>query len=115
MDGVTVLNVIEAKNISPFWLLPLIVLLIVGFILFIIGYYRDKNQRRDTGRILVVLGSMLTLVGLFISPFVIGSVLETSNTRYEVTIDDSVSMKEFTEKYKVIENRGDIYTIEERQ
>lgn len=113
MDGVTVLNVIEAKNISPLWLLPLIVLLIVGFILSYIGLKRD-SEREGAGSFIFTLGTLLITFELFFSPFILGSVLETSNTRYEVIIDDSVSMKEFTEKYKVIENRGDIYTVEER-
>ena len=35
-------------------------------------------------------------------------------TRYEVTIDDSVSMKEFAEKYEIIEERGKIFVIKEK-
>lgn len=35
-------------------------------------------------------------------------------TRYQVTIDDSVSMNEFQSKYEIIEIEGKIYTIRER-
>lgn len=37
-----------------------------------------------------------------------------SRERYEVIIDDSTDFSEFNEKYKAIEIRGKIYTIEER-
>lgn len=36
-------------------------------------------------------------------------------TQYKVTIDDSVSMNEFNEKYEVISQEGKIYTIRERK
>ena len=35
-------------------------------------------------------------------------------TRYQVTIDDSVSINEFQNKYEIIEVEGKIYTIRER-
>jgi type III secretory pathway component EscT len=38
---------------------------------------------------------------------------KTSYQQYQVTIDNTVSMKEFNTKYKVIDHKGDIYTIEE--
>ena len=36
-------------------------------------------------------------------------------TRYKVTISDEVKMNEFYEKYKVIDQEGKIYTVEERE
>lgn len=35
-------------------------------------------------------------------------------TRYQVTVDDSVSMNEFQDKYEIIEMEGKIYTVRER-
>lgn len=35
-------------------------------------------------------------------------------TRYQVTVDDSVSMNEFQNKYEIIEVDGKIYTVKER-
>lgn len=35
-------------------------------------------------------------------------------TRYQVIVDDSVSMNEFQNKYEIIEVEGKIYTIRER-
>lgn len=51
--------------------------------------------------------------------FLIGCIFTFSLTlnsreRYEVIIDDSIDFSEFNEKYRAIEIRGKIYTIEER-
>lgn len=35
-------------------------------------------------------------------------------TRYQVTVSDSVSMNEFQNKYEIIEVEGKIYTVRER-
>jgi hypothetical protein len=36
-------------------------------------------------------------------------------TRYEITVDDSVSMNEFNEKYEIIYQEGKVYTVRERE
>lgn len=36
-------------------------------------------------------------------------------THYQVTIDDSVSMNEFLDKYEIVKQEGKIYTIKERE
>jgi hypothetical protein len=36
-------------------------------------------------------------------------------TQYKVVIDDSVSMNEFLEKYKIIDQDGKIYVIQEKE
>ena len=38
----------------------------------------------------------------------------TGKYEYKVTIDDTVSMTEFYEKYKVIEQEGEIWTIRDK-
>lgn len=35
-------------------------------------------------------------------------------THYQVTVDNSVSMNEFQNKYEIIEVEGKIYTVRER-
>lgn len=39
---------------------------------------------------------------------------KTPVTRYEVTVNDTISAKEFNDRYKIISQRGDILVIEER-
>lgn len=62
------------------------------------------------------LSFMATVAALI---FLIGSIFTfnltlNSRERYEVIINDSIDFAEFNEKYKAIEIRGKIYTIEER-
>ena len=40
---------------------------------------------------------------------------DISYTEYKVTIDDSVSMNEFLDKYEILDQEGKIYTVKERK
>ncbi len=49
--------------------------------------------------------------------FAVGGVgeYETGEYTYKVTIDDSVSMNEFLDKYEILDQEGKIYTVKERE
>jgi hypothetical protein len=38
-----------------------------------------------------------------------------NHLEYKVTIDDSVSMNEFLDKYEILDQEGKIYTVKERE
>ena len=38
-----------------------------------------------------------------------------SHIEYKVTIDDSVSMNEFLDKYEILDQEGKIYTVKEKE
>lgn len=59
------------------------------------------------------MGIVAALIFLIACIFTFSLTLN-SRERYEVIIDDSIDLSEFNEKYKAIEIRGKIYTIEER-
>ena len=64
-------------------------------------------------------GILLTFVFLFIASIAI-SYISYRQTMYEfpeykVTISDSVSFNELYEKYEIVEQEGEIYTIQERR
>ena len=40
---------------------------------------------------------------------------DISHIEYKVTIDDSVSMNEFLDKYEILDQEGKIYTVRERE
>lgn len=66
-------------------------------------------------------------LAIFLSVFIVGSgflgivVGATTGepieyeTQYKVTIDDTVSMNEFIEKYEIVGQEGKIYTVRERE
>ena len=57
--------------------------------------------------ILAVISFLLFIYGLLPSQ-------KVAYTEYQVTIDDSVSFNEFTEKYEIIDSDGKIYTVKEK-
>jgi hypothetical protein len=54
------------------------------------------------------------LCALFFAGFGIGE-YETGEYEYKVTIDDSVSMNEFLDKYEILDQEGKIYTVKEKE
>ena len=110
MDGVVVLNTISYVSPAVLFICGLIGgLLGLLFFAFMIKYYLDWNE--------IVVGTLSSLIifGLVIGGVFLGTILQKGETHYEVTIDDSVSMSEFDEKYEIIEQRGEIYTVKERE
>ena len=53
------------------------------------------------------------LCALFFGGLGIGE-YETGEYEYKVTIDDSVSMNEFLDKYEILDQEGKIYTVKEK-
>ena len=65
-----------------------------------------------------ILTTIFGIVGfvLFIISFFGGSIKNKNNIdyiEYKVTIEDSVSMNEFLNKYEILEQEGKIYTVKE--
>ena len=121
MDGVTILNEIEVVQVvndtfnSTAAIIALgITILICAVAGFFIG---RENYNEFTG---IVVGVLIgVILSLFTGALFGGVIFEyqpvTETTiRYEVTIDDSVSLTEFYEHYNVIEQRGQIFVVEEK-
>ena len=94
-----------------------IALVITALICGIAGFF--IGQMECEGFIGTIVGVLCGIVlSIFIGPMsglIFSYSPETETTyRYEVTIDDSVSMNEFYDKYTVVEQRGDIVVIEEK-
>lgn len=118
MEGITILNEEEITELiyNP---MPLIILTIIGAI---IGIVVAIKSFIDSGGIKNAIGIFVAFLGLGVSIGVATSMIVSLSqnnrryveTRYEVTIDDSVYMKEFVEKYEIIEERGEIFVIKEK-
>ena len=67
----------------------------------------------------IILG--LICIALALGSGVVGSLggtlskTDINHIEYKVTIDDSVSMNEFLDKYEIIDQEGKIYTVQERE
>ena len=113
LEGITVLNQ-EMIIVNADWAIILCILSIFGalcgvFMLFVSLFLRSDG--------LLCIGAAIALgfgvCGLIISS--IPSEVKSGRYRYEVTIDESVSFNDIYEKYEIIEQRGDIWVLEEKE
>ena len=112
IDGVTILATETVEVIHPIldiigWLcIPTI---FIGLIIFAVGFSVDSITSGFTGLGIVILsfiiGTASAIAGLYITV--------PAYQKYEVILDDSVSMNEFTNTYEVLEQRGQIYVVKE--
>lgn len=112
LEGITVLNQTPVmEGIISGWIM--LTLLIGGLGLFVTCLICDSNHIR-VGTIICGVLCVLCLVAFFI--LALWWPTEPSGRyRYECTIDESVSMTEVYERYEVIEQRGDIWVLEDRE
>lgn len=109
MDGVIVLNVIERTRL-PDWAIICILLCAFAMAVFFIELLTGDTQKKiNIGGI----GVACTLILIFIF-FLIGTFTSNGIMQYECTIDSNVSFVELYKKYDVIEQRGDIWVLEEK-
>ena len=115
LDGITVLNSFEEVvetgfNWGTMWI-GLAIGLIIAFIISILDadYLGDFLYKLSIFSIIV--GSLCaTLAGHLINPPPL-----KYEARWEVVIDDSVSMNEFYNRYEFVEQRREIYVIKEKE
>lgn len=88
----------------------LTVILVVFIIYFIISLILTLySGATDFVPITPIISLLIT--ALILKPYSDITTYETGRYEYKVTIDDSVSMVEFLEKYEIISQEGKIYTI----
>lgn len=104
LEGITVLTQTEYEDASLLWLfIPFFVVMIL---ITIIGAIFSCDDW-------VVPAAVL--VGLAVGTICyVQAMRPTGEYRYEVMIDESVSMTEFYEQYDVIDQCGKIYKIKEK-
>lgn len=106
LNGVEVLNKVEMYKKFPIILIiPMMVFLVLSMVISF-----EDGLKNKLISILFAICSMISIV----TGFVINS-QPSGITQYQVTIDESVSMVEFNERYEVIEVEGKIYTIVEKE
>lgn len=123
IDGVIILNMyankVEILNLGRLFgaLWPLYIAMGIFIIVNIIDWYiYDLSEFIGiifTG--LAVLGVIGTFIYINIQPDKYFYDTIENTTRYEIIVDESVSMTEFYNNYKVIDQRGSIWTIEVKE
>jgi hypothetical protein len=105
MEGVTILSTGVAM-LGIGWGTAIILALIVFAIMYVFDPLDNEFNLR-IGFAICMSILTFTILALF-------CVDTTEVKEYKVTIDDSVKYVEFTEKYEVVDQEGEIYTVRER-
>ena len=110
MNGVTILNSYEylTNMVSIVGANVLCVGFLAAsiFILIKLFKYASRCSWREFVILVICVSLVITCVNLVPK--------YKYETHYQVTVDDSVSMNEFQNKYEIIKVEGKIYTVKER-
>ena len=112
MEGITILNqtLHEGAIVDPLFMIGL-TLISAALILGIVGSFMSSCKIKIIPYIFLGISLTFFAIGMVIGIF--GPRKEI--IRYQVLIDDSVSFIEFNDRYKIINQDGAIYTIQERE
>ena len=112
IDGVTVLNKIAIMGI-PAWATAIFVVLFFAFGggSFFVAHIRIEKDKSLTPALLCVAAAIC----VFVVGLVLDSDVNTGRYKYECAIDDSVSISELYDHYDVVEQRGDIWVLEDKE
>lgn len=119
IDGVTIVNEYEVttKTLGEFNSTAcLITFILTIFICAIVGLLQTRTNKKINGLGLGALVGMLIGVvsGLLFGGILAGPPTLETTVRYEVLVDNSISVNEFYETYNVIEVRGQIFVVEKK-
>lgn len=112
MDGITILNVTKVSENSTL-LLVVLIFLVIGVIINTVNTLQSNDAKQS------ILYGIFTVTLLALS-IVVGFTMDkdreaNAHNQYECLIDKSVSIDDVYEKYTVIERRGDIWVLEDKE
>ena len=110
LEGITILNQFNVNifNEAAFWV-GLLSTFFIGAVAFIVISIIEEEETWMLGTIIAVL------IGIVIGASAGAFWFDTTETHYQVTISEEVSMTEFNERYEIIEQNGQIFTIREKE
>lgn len=110
LEGITVLNESEVTELVDWFGLSMIIGIILMAVIFAVGLSRIDKWWGLALTIIAAIMVVCLMVFAGIQPQE-----PTGRYRYECLIDESVSMKEVYERYEIIEQRGDIWVLEDKE
>lgn len=118
INGVEILKqteVITTKyNPVLFWIGIVFLALAIVFLICEIWYFSNYTFLNDPFDIIVVVCLAISILA-----FVFGSIYKrtepTGQYMYEAFIDDSVGIKEIYERYEIVDAKGDIYILKDKE
>ena len=113
MKGVDILNIEEISAV-PLWVDVIVIIAVMVFTISLIILLISVYKLWDVS----FMVSIITMLISFIFIMVLGAndIEEpTGKYRYEATIDEFVSITEIYDRYKVVDRRGDIWILEDKE
>lgn len=108
VEGITILNKTAITGLPSWIMVSATVLFIIGVLIFIVDIIADCNWPVWTA-VFLLIGWLIFVICVFLN-----ITIKTDKCRYECIIDDSVSYNEVAKNYKIIEQRGDIWVLEDK-
>lgn len=112
IEGLEIINKVEIMGENPKINIIGYIVFAMMLVFFVLGLflfdYDDKSRHICFG-ICILLAIVKVLI------FQTNDKFPTGEYYYEVILDDTVNLKEFYQKYEVIEIKGDLYTIKEKE
>ena len=113
MEGITILNQTEIMEPTPLAVTVIVILMIIAAISCIAFFITEYVMASITCPVILGFISISSLITVLI--IAILSPRHLTGYEYEVTIDENVSMKEVYERYEIIEQRGDIWVLRDKE
>ena len=117
MNGITILHQetvpCSLGSLQIILMVTGISLAVAAVIMFISSEYSRHDDALENASLATIIVSLILIVATIVT-ICIPSLYE-QKTQYYVTVSDEVNFKEFTEKYEIIETKGDIYIVEEKE
>ena len=105
LEGITVLSQTELYDAPVAWVMIPAIVVLFGCLFICVLFEADES-----------LSGLLSFFAAFLVAIAMYNVTKytTGEYKYECVIEDSVSMTEFCERYEIVDQRGKIYIIKEK-
>ena len=116
MNGIDILNKEEILT-TPEWIGLVLTISTIIFIVSIIFAFVFLFTSLDTASFFFIIMFVCSSIVCVISNYLNDTYNcePTGRYRYEATIDDSVSITEVYDHYNIVEQRGDIWILEDKE
>ena len=112
MEGITILNRTAIMEPTPLAVTTIIILIIIAVISCVAFFIADYIMSSITCPVILGVISISSLIIVLIISIL--SPKHLTGYKYEVTMDENVSMKEVYERYEIVEQRGDIWVLRDK-
>lgn len=111
MQGINILSQSDVRECSIFGVIGTTAVFILLFYMFLAMCF--EGAWKDIPIIMIPISIVVILFGY--ATYGIWTDYNTIHTEYKVTIDGSVSFNNFANKYQILNQDGQIFTIEEKE